>query len=479
MSTEMERPAATIGAEVTLCEEAPMVRRARWEEIRRLWVAERVPIAEIARRVDLDRKTVRRCLRDTVWRPYHRPVRPETLLTPHAEYLRERAAQVDYSAQILLQELRPRGYRGSYETVKLFVRPLRALRLAAERALIRFETPPGRQSQIDWGQARVPFRHTSAVRHVFVLTLGFSRRSYYQPCLNEALPQFLEAHERAFEYFGGHTREHLYDRPRTVCQGTTEGRILWNATFRSFADYWGFEPRLCQPYRAQTKGKVESGVKYFRRNFLPGRTFVDDVDLDEQLRQWMTEIADQRIHGTTHERPIDRFVEEQRHLVGTAGHPGFRLEARQPRVVAEDYLVSFETNRYSVPFTLIGQAVEVLRGAGRLLIFHRGTVVAEHPELSGKYQLRILPEHGPGAIARTARRVRSSRRAMGSASTPFAEVEVRDLAVYDTLLRPVSGDTDIAAPHPIAAPGGAERLVHEPASARNPSSAMTGRGASS
>jgi len=170
-----------------------------------------------------------------------------------------------------------------------------------------------------------------------VLTLGFSRRSYYQPCLNEALPQFLEAHERAFEYFGGHTREHLYDRPRTVCQGTAEGRVLWNATFRSFADYWGFEPRLCQPYRAQTKGKVESGVKYLRRNFLPGRTFVDDVDLDEQLRQWMTEIADQRIHGTTHERPIDRFVEEHRHLVDTAGHPSFRLEARQPRVVAEDY----------------------------------------------------------------------------------------------------------------------------------------------
>jgi hypothetical protein len=126
------------------------------------------------------------------------------------------------------------------------------------------------------------------------------------------------------------------------------------------------------------------------------------------------------------ERPIDRFAEEHRHLVGTAGHPSFRLEARQPRVVAEDYLVSFETNRYSVPFTLIGQAVEVLRGAGRIAIFHRETLVAEHPELPGKHQLRILSEHGPGAIARTARRVRSSRSVMSKTSTPFAEVEVRD-----------------------------------------------------
>jgi transposase len=183
VSMEMETTAATIGAEVTLCEEVPMVRQERWEEVRRLRVTERLPLAEIARRLDLDRKTVRRCLRDGAWQRYHRPARPDTLLTPHAEYLRERAKQVDYSAQILFQELRQRGYRGSYETVKLFVRPLRALRLAADRALIRFETPPGRQSQIDWGQARVSFRQTSAVRHIFVLTLGFSRRSYYQPCL--------------------------------------------------------------------------------------------------------------------------------------------------------------------------------------------------------------------------------------------------------------------------------------------------------
>src|SRR5438034_7107495 len=392
MSTEMETAAATIGAEVTLCEEVPMVRRERWEEIRRLWVTERVSIAEIARRLDLDRKTVRRCLRDTAWQPYHRPARPETLLTPHAEYLRERAEQVDYSAQILFQELRQRGYQGSYETVKLFVRPLRAMRLAAERALIRFETPPGRQSQIDWGHARVPFRHASAVRHIFVLTLGFSRRSYYQVCPNERLPQFLDAHERAFEYFGGHTREHLYDRPRTVCLGTTGDRIVWNATFKAFAEYWSFEPRVCPPYRAQTKGKVESGVKYFKGNFLPGRTFVDDVDLHEQLTEWSVTIADVRIHGTTHERPIERFAQEHAALVPTASQPSFRLEAPLARIVAEDYLVSVDTNRYSVPFTLIGQTVEVRRRAGQLVIVHRGARVAAHPELPGRYQLRLLPE---------------------------------------------------------------------------------------
>lgn len=453
MSTDLEREGRIIGPEVIPLEEVPMVRRERWEEMRRLWFEARVPVAEIARRLELDRKTVRRCLRDPAWRPYQRPARPRTLLAPYAEYLQARAPDVGYSAQILFQELRQRGYRGSYDTVKLFVRPLRADQHGGERTLVRFETPPGVQSQIDWGTARIPFRRGPQVRHIFVLTLGFSRRSFYLPCLNETLPQLLDAHERAFEYFEGHTREHLYDRPRTVCQ-PSEGGTLWNPTFKAFAEYWGFEPRLCQAYRAQTKGKVESGVKYFKGNFLPGRAFVDDVDLGEQLLQWMVEIADVRVHGTTHERPIDRFAEERRHLLPTVGQPSFRLEARQSRIVADDWLVSFESHRYSVPFTLIGQPVEVLRREGTLRIFHRGTLVAEHPELPGTYHVRILPEHGPGAIARTARRVRSTVLAVETAGPPRPEVEVRELAVYEALLEPSWGDSrEIAAPLENAAPG--------------------------
>lgn len=412
-----------------------MIQRERWEEIRRLRSAG-VAIMEIARRLELDRKTVRRWVRQEAWHPYVRAARTDTLLAAHADYLRERAPQVEYSARILYQELRQRrGYTGSYDTVKLFVQPLRAARVQAERALVRFETPPGQQSQIDWGQARVCFRSGPAVRHIFVLTLGFSRRSYYEAYADERLPEFLDAHEHAFEHFGGHTREHLYDRPRTVCYGTADGKVVWNPTFKAFAEYWGFEPRVCKPYRAQTKGKVESGVKYFRRNFLPGRTFVDDTDFREQLSEWISTIADVRVHGTTHERPCERFERERDHLVATAGQPGFRLEARHNRIVAEDYLVSVATNRYSVPFTLIGQPVEVLRRDGTLKFFHRGEHVATHQELAGKYQVRIVPEHGPGAIARTVRQRRSTVGAADAGSrSALPLVEIRDPALYDTLV---------------------------------------------
>jgi transposase len=412
--------------------EGTMVRQERWEEIRRLFHGEGATVSEIARRLELDRKTVRRCVAQAAWQPYRRPARTDTLLAEHAAFLEERAPVVQYSARILYQELREqRGYAGSYDTVKLFVAPLRAVRAQAERALTRFETPPGHQSQIDWGQARVYFRAQPVVRHLFILTLGYSRRSFYRACLNETLPTFLEAHERAFEYFGGRTREHLYDRPRTVCHGTTDGKLVWNPTFRSFADYWGFEPRVCKPYRAQTKGKVESGVKYMRRNFLPGRRFVDDVDFAEQLTQWTATIADQRIHGTTHERPIDRFGGERPHLVATAAHPSFRLEARHNRLVAEDYLVSFATNRYSVPFTLIGQTIDVLPRGAELLFFHGDVLVATHAELPGKHQMHILPEHGPGAIARTARQRRSTAARGGTRGDAGVEVEIRDLAIYE------------------------------------------------
>ena len=419
----------TIDLERQMLGEVEMVGRERWEEIHRR-ASSGASIRAIARELDRDRKTVRRCLRQTEWTPYQRAARSDTLLTTHAEYLRRRAADVGYSAQVLFQELRGRQYEGSYETVKRFVRPLRERQLPAAVTRTRFETPPGLQSQIDWGQARVWLGAQREVRHIFVLTLGFSRRSFYVPCLSETLGELLDAHEQAFTHFGGRTQEHLYDRPRTVCAPCGSGGVRWNTTFKAFADFWGFEPRLCRAYRAQTKGKVESGVKYFKRNFLAGRRFRDDLDFNEQVQEWMATVADVRVHGTTHERPIDRFARERDALVPAPPGRAFRLEAPLTRVVATDYLVTVDTNRYSVPFTLIGQPVEVMRRNGFLQMRHRGQVVATHPVHEGRYQLRILPEHGPGPIARNAR-VRYSTGGCSTDAIPL-DVEIRDLACYET-----------------------------------------------
>lgn len=413
--------------------EVVMLGKERWEEIRRLKEQEGLSVSEIGRRLEVDRKTVRKALH-AEWKGYERAVRTDTLVAEHEGFMRERAAEVNYSARILYQELvHQRGFTGSYPTVKRFVAPLRAQANVGALCQIRFETGPGEQSQIDWGQARAYLRQQPVKLHIFVLTLGYSRRGYYRVCANEQLGLFLEAHEAAFAHFGGVTHEHLYDRPRTVCQ-SEDGKWRWNETFRAFAGHWGFEPRLCAPYRAQTKGKVESGVKYVKRNFMPGRRFTDIADVQAQLDEWTAAIADVRIHGTTHARPIDRFHRERDALLPIAGHGVFADQRRLTRVVADDYLVSFQANRYSVPYRLIGKAVEVVAVGAMLRIEHAGQLVAEHARLAGKYQMCILPEHGPGPLARNARQHRGQgdpvvlNRWVGP-----DDVEVRDPAVYEEL----------------------------------------------
>ncbi len=230
-----------------------MVREDCWRQVHRLFHVERRSKAKVARQVGLDRKTVRGILQGAAWRPYARAGRADTLLTEHTTCLQGRAPQVQYSARILFQELRQRrGYPDSYETVKRFVRPLRDVEQAAERATVRFETPPGQQSQIDWGQGRIDYRGRWA-------TPGGASTSpaWARPAASFSTP----TSGRSSISGATPARISMIGRAR-VCQPGGDGRVVWNATFKQFADYWSFEPHRCRAYRAQTKGKVESGVKY-------------------------------------------------------------------------------------------------------------------------------------------------------------------------------------------------------------------------
>ena len=174
-------------------------------------------------------------------------------------------------------------------------------------------------------------------------------------------------------------------------------------------------------------------MKYVKRNFMPGRVFVDLADFNDQLVAWLAEVADVRLHGTTHERPIDRFAREASALVRTLDQPSFFQALRRERVVADDWLVAIDANRYSVPWRLIGKTVSVVRVGARWQISHNGEVVAEHPVLLGRYQVQVDPAHGPGAVARNAR-TRFSAPAPVQAANDVQAVEVRDLEVYEQLL---------------------------------------------
>ncbi len=384
---------------------------------------------KIARELGLDRKTVHRILTQDRPQPYARRAPRPSIVAAYLPSLQRRVEAVDYNAKRLFHELRAQGYPGGYEMVKLAVRPLRVDRDRRAAATVRFETPPGLQAQVDWGTATVWLGGQPQRVHLFALVLGYSRCHYAEAVADERLPTFLACHEHAFAWFGGVTAELLYDNPKTVVQSRDiAGTVIhWNPTFRDFADYYGFTPRLCRLYRARTKGKVEAGIKYVKRSFLRGRPFASLADLNAQLQTWIRTVADQRIHGTTHEQPAARFPAER--LRPVAGQPPYQLQPVQVRQVATDCLVTVDTNRYSVPWRFVGATVEVQPGpADTWQIYYQGTLIATHSRHGGRHRVCTEPTHYAGL--RGGLPVPAARWGMA----PPPEVEVRDLTVYAAFL---------------------------------------------
>jgi transposase len=267
-------------------------------------------IKQIARELGVDRKTVKRWLKLGQWQP-REPQRRARQLDRFAEFMERRAPEVSFNGAVLYRELQGLGFTGGIVQVQRWLRPRREQRKWSELATVRFETGPGEQAQVDYGQLWVWIGAQPEKVHLFVFTLGYSRRLYAHAYRHERLSSLLDGHERAFRWFGGVTLSCLYDNPRTLVLGRREHKVLWHPQFEDFARYYGFTPRACQPYRARTKGKVESGVKYVKRNALAGRRFASWEDLNDWLERWSVEVADLRVHGTTHERPADRFAGEQ------------------------------------------------------------------------------------------------------------------------------------------------------------------------
>ena len=215
----------------------------------------------------------------------------------------------ELSAVRLFDEVRAAGYPGGVAQLQLFVRQVRPR--PPVDPVVRFETPPGHQAQVDFATFRFPWGR----RHVFLVVLGYSRLLWLQFYPRQTMATVIEALEAAFTYLGGVPRELLFDQMRAVIVDDarpTGGRVLENPEFLRFATHWGFRIRACRPYRARTKGKVERPVRYVRDNFVYGREFLGDGDLNAQALLWMDHTANPRVHGTTHEVPRERFERDER-----------------------------------------------------------------------------------------------------------------------------------------------------------------------
>lgn len=393
-------------------------------------------VSEIARLTGHDRKTIRAII--------HGPLNPTpsarkpkaSKLDPFVPYLEKRIAEGVLNAAKLLTEIKAQGYPGGKSLVKGFVQPFREAR--QPQATVRFETEPGEQAQVDWGHFGF-IEHAERRRrlYAFVMTLGWSRAMYVEFTVSADAAWWLRCHLHAFQYFGGVPQEVLHDNLKTaVLDRSAEGMIHWNPRYLDFAAYYGFRPRACQPYRAQTKGKVESGIKYVRGNFWLGLRFIDLPDLNRQVRAWLDLTANMRVHGTTGEIPFERLALE--HLQSLSGKPSYDTSVLTFRRSTKDCFVSYAGNYYSVPSAYARKALQLKETEdGQLLILNaQAELLTQHALLPGRNRRQAVPAHYADIrpirrpIQRTpALQIRLADLVREPLDAP--QVEVRPLSWYD------------------------------------------------
>lgn len=334
-------------------------------------------IRQIARVTGFSRNTIRQVLRQKIPAPFQTPKRASKL-DAFKDYVSARYRDAGLTATRIFEEIKAQGFSGSVIIVRRFLQPLKAEVTAATKATVRFETAPGKQAQADWAYCgRFPDgsgRQLSV--YAFIMVLGYSRMSFVCFTTSMDLPSLIGAHQQAFEFFGGIPQEILYDNMKQV----RLSRDRWNPLFIDFATRHGFAPKTHRPFRPRTKGKVERAVHYLKRSFLAGRSFADLAELNAQARHWLDQVANVRIHGTTAERPIDRFAQEK--LQAPPDGPPYRVAALLQRKVDQEGFVRFERSRYSVPPEHCGKTVAIELRDDQIIIRSAQLIIAEHAPAS-------------------------------------------------------------------------------------------------
>lgn len=400
-----------------------------------------ISISEIARQTGHDRKTVRKVINGELQPERKKSQQPRARkIEPYTDYLQRRMVEGVYNTRKLYREIQQQGYSGGLTQVILYVQPFRPPR--QEQATVRFETEPGQQAQVDWGSCGyIDVDDRRKTLYCFVMTLGWSRMMYVEFTTEGDTGSFIRCHQHAFEYFGGVPREVLHDNLKSaVIDRESDGTIHFNTRYLDFALAMGFTPRPHQPYRAQTKGKVENGVRYVKGNFWVGLHFIDVDDINWQARVWLDTVANPRIHGTTGETPFSRLTAEQLQPLPGQRFDTSRISYRQ---VGRDCLVTYQRNAYSVPAEYAQQTVLVKETEDHqvILISAAGEVIAEHRLLRGHHQWSVDPAHYaglPDPVPQRSRKPLAFQTALDAHATFgrwFApQVEQRSLQVYEQVL---------------------------------------------
>ena len=322
------------------------------------------------------------------------PLTRKSKLDPFVDSLTQLMARYpNITAQRAFEELSKLGYSGSYSTLRTYMKDRRA---RPKAPVIRFETPPGAQAQMDWSTYTIDFTQEGRRRvELFSYILGYSRRQYICFTERQDFETTVRQHVVAFEHLGGAAATCLYDNMKVVVNRWEDGQPIYNPRFLSFATHYGFKPWACEPRRPETKGKIERPFDYAEKNLLNGRTFRSLEHLNEVARWWLSEVNDRRIHGTTKRTPLELHEEEKPHLIDL---PAIRFDTAQVvyRKVDSEGFINNADNRYSAPWRLIGQMIPVRILEDQLEIYNTTIdLVATHDLARGRNEKKRQESHRP------------------------------------------------------------------------------------
>ncbi len=370
-------------------------------QILALYFNEKKSIRRIAFLVGVDRKSVRRVIdRKKVQLERLKSVRVSQL-DPYKDKIREILLKdPTIAASTILHRVREFGYMGGLTILRRYVHELKSRSSPKlKEAFLRLEFAPGECAQVDWGEFGDVFGDGVKI-HCFVMVLCYSRLTYIEFTRSERFEDFIRCHENAFTYFGGVPKECWYDNLATAVQDRYGGVVKFNPRFFAYMGHHGISPHACNPARGNEKGRVENGVKFIRSHFWSGRSFKNFDDLCMQSMLWRDQYLNLREHRVTRRIIKNQFESEEKATLRKVNELKFETDEVISKVIGPDFHFVFETNKYSVPWTLVSLTVTIRINAKSLKAYYHEKYVAGHERSYLKNKVFTNPKHQEGLLSR-------------------------------------------------------------------------------
>jgi transposase len=405
-------------------------------DLHRFYWSERWPIRKIERHLHMSWRTIKKYLDAPAQSAAQR--QRESKLDPFkptiADWLEKDPTA---TAAVIEQRLPPLGYRGGHTILREHIQKVRP-QLKPSRAFLRMEPPPGERFEVDWGHfGALTYSGDLRKLYAFALVDAHSRMLFVEFTHSQSFETFVRCHIHAFTALGGIARQIAYDNLATAL-AEHDGRLVrFLPRFLGFAREYGFFPHACNPASGWEKGKVERAIGYLRQNFWPLREFTDLHDANRQVRQWLSEVANQRQHWETRQRPAERFQPEALRPL-----PILPYDYRDSidALVHKDLRLAFDGNRYCVPHRYVGHRLTVKADSGCVSIYDRGEEVVRYARSWRRGQTfgadrfeKVLAEERPAA-KRSQAQQRLFDSLDGLCSRVLVEAYLRDMADTDRSL---------------------------------------------